>query len=200
MTGTSAINGTGNTLNNLLRGNTGNNTLAGAAGVDILEGGAGNDTLSDSGGNTLLNGGAGTDTLTGTASNDLFVGGTGNDAITTGTGADIIAFNLGDGQDAVAASTTRDNTLSIGGGAVYADLLFTKSGNDLILKVGATDQITLTGYYASTSNHSVNTLQMIIEGTRGEFWDECTNAAGVGSVAGFLSKTKCLVRSRGLRP
>ncbi|HKQ82378.1 MAG TPA: calcium-binding protein, partial [Steroidobacteraceae bacterium] len=165
LTGTSAINGTGNTLNNLLRGNTGNNTLAGAAGVDILEGGSGNDTLSDSGGNTLLNGGAGTDTLTGTANNDLFIGGIGNDAITTGTGADLIAFNRGDGQDTVAASTTRDNTLSIGGGAVYADLLFTKNGNDLILKVGASDQITLTGYYASTSNRSVNTLQMIIEGT-----------------------------------
>lgn len=165
LTGTGVINGTGNTLNNLVRGNGVNNTLAGAAGIDILEGGAGNDTLSDSGDNTLLDGGAGTDTLTGTANNDLFIGGIGNDAITTGAGADILVFNRGDGQDAVAASTTRDNTISIGGGATYADLLFVKSGNDLVLKVGATDQITLTGYYTSTSNRSVNTLQMILEGS-----------------------------------
>jgi Lipase (class 3) len=42
--------------------------------------------------------------------------------------------SLMDGQDTVAASPTKDNTLSIGGGAHYADLLFQKSGNDLILK------------------------------------------------------------------
>ena len=165
LTGTSAINGTGNTLANLIRGNTVNNTLAGGGGIDILEGGSGNDTLSNASGNTLFNGGIGTDTLTGTANNDLLIGGTGNDALTTGAGADIIAFNLGDGADTVAASTTKDNSLSLGGGARYADLLFQKTGNDLILKVGASDQITFSGYYTSTSNRSVNTLQVIIEGT-----------------------------------
>lgn len=165
LTGTSTINGTGNSLANLLRGNTANNTLAGGGGIDILEGGVGADTLSNTSGNTLLNGGAGTDTLTGSASNDLLIGGVGNDALTTGTGADLIVFNLGEGQDTVAASTTKDNTVSLGGGARYADLLFQKSGNDLILKVGVSDQITFTGYYTSTSNRSVDKLQIIIEGT-----------------------------------
>ena len=164
LTGTVANNGTGNTLANLLRGNTGNNTLSGAGGTDMLEGGAGNDILTNTSGNTYLNGGAGVDTLTGTANNDLLIGGTGNDAITTGSGADLIAFNKGDGADTVAASTTTDNTLSIGGGALYADLVFSKSGSDLILKIGAMDQITFTGYYTS-SNRSVNTLQVVIEGT-----------------------------------
>jgi Ca2+-binding RTX toxin-like protein len=165
LTGSTAINGTGNTLNNLLRGNTGNNTLAGSTGIDILEGGSGTDILSDSGGITLLNGGAGTDTLTSGTTSDLLIGGTGNDALTTGAGADLLAFNLGDGQDTVAASTTKDNTVSLGGGARYADLLFQKTGNDLILKVGASDQITFTGYYTSTSNRSVDKLQIVIEGT-----------------------------------
>jgi Ca2+-binding RTX toxin-like protein len=165
LTGTSAINGTGNSLANLLRGNSVNNTLIGGGGTDILEGGAGNDTLSNTTGNTLLSGGAGTDTLTGGSNNDLLIGGLGNDALTTGAGADIIAFNKGDGQDTVAISTAKDNTLSIGGGARYADLLFTKNGNDLVLKVGATDQVTLTGYYANTANRSVNRLQIVIEGT-----------------------------------
>ncbi|PKN89270.1 MAG: hypothetical protein CVU51_01070 [Deltaproteobacteria bacterium HGW-Deltaproteobacteria-1] len=55
LTGTSAINGTGNTLNNVLTGNSGVNTLTGNAGNDTLDGGLGNDSL---------------------------VGGTGNDAYT----------------------------------------------------------------------------------------------------------------------
>jgi Ca2+-binding RTX toxin-like protein len=165
LTGTSAINATGNALSNLLRGNSGVNTLVGSAGIDILEGGDGNDILSNTTNKTLLNGGAGADTMTGTAVNDLLIGGTGNDALTTGAGADIIAFNKGDGQDTVALSTTRDNTLSLGGGAVYADLLFLKNGNDLILSVGATDKVTFTGFYANAANHSVNNLQVVIEGT-----------------------------------
>jgi Ca2+-binding RTX toxin-like protein len=45
LNGTSAINGTGNTLNNLLTGNSTVNTLAGNAGNDTLDGGTGNDIL-----------------------------------------------------------------------------------------------------------------------------------------------------------
>ncbi|MDZ7922274.1 calcium-binding protein [Rhodoferax sp.] len=45
LTGTSAINGTGNELDNVLTGNSGNNTLNGDTGSDILDGGAGNDTM-----------------------------------------------------------------------------------------------------------------------------------------------------------
>lgn len=45
LTGTSAITGTGNTLDNSISGNTANNTLTGAAGNDTLDGGAGNDML-----------------------------------------------------------------------------------------------------------------------------------------------------------
>ena len=164
LTGGSAINGTGNGLSNLLRGNAANNALTGAAGIDILEGGAGNDTLSNTMNKSLLNGGGDADTLTGTLVNDLLIGGTGDDALTTGAGADIIVFNRGDGQDTVVASTTRDNTVSLGG-AVYADLLFQKNGNDLVLHVGAGNQITFVGYYTSSSNRSVNNLQVVIEGT-----------------------------------
>jgi hypothetical protein len=50
-------------------------------------------------------------------------------------------------------------------GTTYADLVFEKSGNNLVLKVGATDQLTFTNYYSSTSNRSVDTLQIVIEGT-----------------------------------
>jgi len=54
LTGTAAINGTGNGLNNTLIGNDGANKLSGLTGNDMLDGGAGSDTLS---------GGAGADTF-----------------------------------------------------------------------------------------------------------------------------------------
>ncbi|MEF8698635.1 MAG: cadherin domain-containing protein [Candidatus Accumulibacter sp. UW20] len=44
-TGLAAINGYGNTLNNVMTGNAANNALSGAAGSDTLSGGLGNDTL-----------------------------------------------------------------------------------------------------------------------------------------------------------
>lgn len=62
--GNSAINGTGNALDNVLIGNAGANQLAGGAGNDTLNGGAGNDTL---------NGGTGADRMAGGAGNDLYV-------------------------------------------------------------------------------------------------------------------------------
>jgi hypothetical protein len=103
--------------------------------------------------------------MTGSSGHDLFIGGAGTDTINTGAGRDVMAFNLGDGADTVSGSATRDNTLSIGGGATYADLLFERTGNNLVLRVGASDQITFTNYYASASNSSINTLQLVIEGT-----------------------------------
>ncbi|MBX9665400.1 MAG: M10 family metallopeptidase C-terminal domain-containing protein [Novosphingobium sp.] len=69
------MDGTGNTLANVLTGNTGNNVLSGLDGNDTLSGGLGDDTLL---------GGIGNDTL---------IGGTGNDTLNGGTGTDIFVFN-----------------------------------------------------------------------------------------------------------
>ena len=164
LTGTSAINGTGNTLNNLVRGNTAVNTLNGGTGNDILEGGDGNDTLTDTSGTALLNGGAGTDTITGGSSAEIFLGGLGNDTYTTAGGNDIVLFNKGDGQDTFATGGTGSDTLSLGGsGLSYADLSFSKSSNDLVLKVGTSDQITFKDWYAATPSKPVTKLQVIAE-------------------------------------
>ena len=168
LTGTSAINGTGNTLNNLVRGNTGVNTLNGGTGNDILEGGAGNDILTDTSGTALFNGGAGTDTITGGTAAEIFLGGLGNDTYTTGAGNDIVLFNKGDGQDTFATGGTGSDTISLGGaGLTYADLVFTKSTNDLVLKVGATDQITFKNWYATTPSKPVANLQVMAEAMAG---------------------------------
>ncbi len=66
LTGTAAINGTGNTLNNILTGNSAANTLTGNAGNDTLDGGAGADALVGGAGNDtyILGRGYGADTAT----------------------------------------------------------------------------------------------------------------------------------------
>lgn len=61
LTGTAAINGTGNASNNLLMGNAGNNNLYGGSGADTLIGNGGNDRLDGGAGNDILQGGQGND-------------------------------------------------------------------------------------------------------------------------------------------
>jgi len=88
LTGTAAINGTGNGLDNTLTGNSANNVLSGGAGNDVLNGGAGND---------VLIGGTGMDTMTGGTGNDRFVFADGDFSSKTATGADVIVdFTPGD--------------------------------------------------------------------------------------------------------
>ncbi len=62
--GTADLDGTGNELDNVIKGNGGANTLSGGAGVDTLKGGGGDD---------ILIGGAGKDYLFGEAGADTFV-------------------------------------------------------------------------------------------------------------------------------
>ncbi|WP_287627446.1 MULTISPECIES: Calx-beta domain-containing protein [unclassified Microcystis] len=76
LTGTLAINGTGNSSNNLLTGNNAANTLTGLDGNDTLLGGSGNDTLVGGNGNDILTGGSGLEQFV------LNAPGTGIDSIT----------------------------------------------------------------------------------------------------------------------
>ena len=61
-TGSGTFTGTGNTLDNTVKGGSGNDTLYGGAGNDTLYGLAGNDWLEGGTGNDWLEGGAGNDT------------------------------------------------------------------------------------------------------------------------------------------
>lgn len=79
LTGTAAINGTGNALNNRITGNGGANTLSAGAGDDTLDGGAGADTL---------------------------VGGTGNDTYAMVEAADVVTELAGEGTDTIETSLT----------------------------------------------------------------------------------------------
>jgi Ca2+-binding RTX toxin-like protein len=78
-------NGTGNALNNIIRGNDGANTLNGLGGNDTLSGGAGNDSLFGGSGNDTLNGDDGADRLEGGFGDDVMNGGAGNDLLIGGT-------------------------------------------------------------------------------------------------------------------
>ncbi len=72
-TGTSAFNGSGNALNNMITGGGGNDTLSGGNGNDTLRGLAGNDRIKGGNGSDTLDGSAGNDTLTGGDNSDIFV-------------------------------------------------------------------------------------------------------------------------------
>ncbi len=125
----------------------------------------------ESASNNLLDGGAGNDRLYGGAGNDFLIGGTGNDLIDTGAGSNVVAFNAGDGLDTVLANPQAENTLTLGGGINFEDLQLSRSGNDLVLDIGISDQITFSGWYASADNRSVANLQ-IISGTVEEDADD----------------------------
>ncbi|MEH2135616.1 beta strand repeat-containing protein [Nostoc sp.] len=154
LTGTDTINGTGNSLNNILTGNTAANILSGGDGNDNLIGGAGNDTLLGGAGNDTLDGGLGADSLNGGIGNDIYIVDNPSDTITEGlnAGTDLVkssvSFVLADnvenltltGTDAINGTgnslkniligNTGANILSGGDGN---DSLFGSSGNDTLL-------------------------------------------------------------------
>ncbi len=91
----SHIDGTGNSLNNVIIGSSGNNVLNGLGGDDTLNGEAGNDTLNGSSGNDSLDGGSGNDSLNGGASTDSLFGNIGDDTLDGDSGADYMTGGTG---------------------------------------------------------------------------------------------------------
>ena len=61
LTGSAGVHGTGNNLQNNIRGNFSNNILSGSSGNDVLDGAGGNDALLGESGNDILIGGSGSD-------------------------------------------------------------------------------------------------------------------------------------------
>jgi Ca2+-binding RTX toxin-like protein len=163
LTGTSAINGIGNTLNNVLTGNSASNTLIGNTGNDTVTGGAGDDTMTGGYGNDLLTGDTGNDAMAGGAANDTYVvdsiGDVVNETSTTATEIDTvqssITYSLGSNLEnltLIGSSTTEGygNTLSNNiTGNTANNKLIGNTGNDTV-KGGLGDDL-LTGGYGSDS-------------------------------------------------
>lgn len=119
LTGTAAINGTGNALNNSIAGNDAANVLNGGAGNDFIKGGGGNDTI---------------------------VGGAGNDTLMGGSGADTFVFGLGFGKDVISDFSLADgDKLDLKALASVSHSVAHFSGNTVITMAGGADTITLTG-------------------------------------------------------
>ena len=112
LTGAAIINGTGNTLDNLIVGNAAANLLNGATGNDTLRGGDGADTL---------NGSAGNDSLDGSYGNDSLLGGDGADTLDGGYGDDILDGGLG--ADSMSGSGGNDTFHVNNAGDVVVDVL-----------------------------------------------------------------------------
>ena len=149
--GANNINGTGNTLNNIIIGDDGNNTLNGDAGNDNLTGGLGND---------ILIGGLGLDTLTGGLGDDayrVYLTATGllqdtvTEALNAGTADKVelqgtssnlvaVALTLGANLEILDASATSTSKLNLTGNALdntitgndAANYLLDSTGNDTL--------------------------------------------------------------------
>ena len=145
LTGTGAIDGTGNYLNNKITGNEAANVLIGYGGNDSLLGMGGDDVLWGSeNGNDKLDGGAGNDLMHGDLGGDLILGGAGNDtsdyqdsseAVTIKLGALTGGYVVGAGGDAQGDRLQSvENIL----GSAYSDTLVgDKTANQLVGNNGA---------------------------------------------------------------
>jgi Ca2+-binding RTX toxin-like protein len=149
LTGSSAINGTGNTGNNVLTGNSANNTLNGGDGNDTLNGGAGNDSLIGGNGNDYAyyyssTGSVTVNLATGTASDGL--GGTDTlSQIENVQGSNTAGDNLtGDANNNTFYGYGGNDILNGGDGN---DTLIGGTGNDLLTGGNGTD----TAYYYSVT-------------------------------------------------
>jgi Ca2+-binding RTX toxin-like protein len=114
LTGDGNINGTGNSLNNVVEGTTGNNVLMGRGGDDTLSGDLGNDVLFGGSGRDIEIGGAGADRFDFNAANES--------GTTSATRDQIVGFEQG--ADTLDFSTIDANN------AAWGNQAFTFIGGD----------------------------------------------------------------------
>ncbi|CAA2105741.1 Bifunctional hemolysin/adenylate cyclase [Methylobacterium bullatum] len=180
LTGTGAIDGTGNALANTLQGNAAANTLDGVSGADILIGGLGDDIYVTDGGDTITEAAsAGTDLVRSSATLTLglnlenltligsaAINGTGNTLANTirGNGAANI-LNGGKGSDTLVGGLGNDTYVTDGGDTIVEAL---DGGTDLVqsavsLTLGDNlENLTLTG--KAVTNGTGNALANRITG------------------------------------
>lgn len=183
--------GTGNDVldagggDNLIAAGAGDDIVTGGSGSDVVVAGAGADRIATGAGNDVVDGGTGNDTIDTGNGSDFIAAGKGADVVTAGAGRDVIAFNRGDGQDTLLATSGSGaaDVLSLGGGIRYADLTLTRRGTDLILGLGAADQVTSKNWYTGQDSKTISTLQVVTVG--GDYNAASTNKLVDNKVVAF---------------
>ncbi len=139
----------------------------------VLTGTGGNDVLIGYATADNIAGLAGDDTITGNAGGDTLAGGTGNDLLQGGDGNDVYLFARGDGQDTITdsdATAGNVDTLRFAADVLPADVLATRSGNNLTLRIsGTTDRLVITDYFSGGST-GANLLERIEFTSTGAVW------------------------------
>lgn len=120
-----------------------------------------------------FNGTDSSETITGTDYDDTITANQGNDTINGGLGNNLYVFNQNDGRDTIIKGNGTDTIKFNQTGNIRFSRDF--SNNDLVLKYGNNDTITLQNYYVNNS-HSVKT---IINGTETLTLEEALNAYGI---------------------
>jgi RHS repeat-associated protein len=191
--GSSAINGTGNALNNqitgnsaknLLGGSSGEDIIAGAAGDDTLDGGDGNDSLSGDDGNDRLTGGAGIDSLLGGLGNDTLAGGSGNDLLTGSGGVDRFLFDTNAVFATSAIGVDRISDFSVNTDKIVLDKTTFK-----VLSSSAGNGFSVAGDFASVADSSaaaISSARIVYNRTTGSlYYNQNGTSSGLGTGGEF---------------
>ena len=157
VTGLPATWGTGN---DTISGGTGNDSISSYYGIDSIDGGAGEDTIYSyyTAPGTIIKGGDGNDSITSLYSGANYEGGLGNDIFNNNYSVNnTYFFNSGDGQDTITdyayGADGYTDIIQFGANIAKADVIFVKSGNDLVANINnTTDSITIKNWYISTFN------------------------------------------------
>ena len=184
LTGTAAIDGTGNSAVNVLSGNTAANTLDGGAGADSMAGGGGSDTyVVDNAGDTVTEqSNEGTDIVLSSVSHTL----SSNVENLTLTGADAVNAT-GNAQDNILTGNSAANTLD---GASGADSMAGGGGNDFYVVDNAGDTV------SETSGQGVDTVQSSVSFTLSAHVENLT-LTGAAAVTGTGNAADNVISSNG---
>ena len=191
LTGASSINGTGNSLDNIIIGNSAANVLAGGTGNDTLLGGSGNDSLTGGLGNDTLDGGVGTDNLQGGDNDDYLDGGNDNDTLDGGSGQDTLLG--GYGNDTLLGGAGSDMLDGESGGDSMAggdgdDYYLVDSASDVVNEAASTgtDEVfsEISEYVLGTNLEHLTLLEVAITGRGNELDNRITGNSNANTLEG----------------